>query len=84
MKFSVIRDGLKKRNINCTDMKSEEYDKILKKSKEFLAAEKGLGPYVGFGLSEIHGKPTIAIGEWSPEFVELIVCAKGAQKQQTP
>ena len=45
-------------------MDSEEYDRIMKGSKEYRAAEKGLGPYVGFGLSDIHGTLTIAIGKW--------------------
>ena len=40
----------------------EEYDRVLEKSKEFLVAQAGLGPYVGFGLSKLHGKLTIAIG----------------------
>ena len=43
-------------------MKNEEYDRILKKSKEYRAAELGLGPYVGFGLSDIHGTLTMVIG----------------------
>ena len=44
------------------DIKTEKYDRILKKSKEFMAAGYGLGPYVGFGLSNLHGILTIAIG----------------------
>ena len=43
-------------------MEHEEYDRIMKQSKEYLAAELGLGPYVGFGLSDIHGTLTVAIG----------------------
>ena len=46
-------------------MTNEEYDLILEKSKEFLAAKKGLGPYIGFGLSYIQGTLTMAIGKWS-------------------
>ena len=44
-------------------METEEYDQILGKSRDFLAAKAGLGPYVGFGLSEVHGTLTIAISE---------------------
>ena len=51
-------------------MQTDEYDKILGKSKEFLAAEEGVGPYVGFGLSNVHGTLTIAIGQWSFEFIK--------------
>ena len=43
----------------------EEYDQILKNSKEFQAAQKGLGPYVGFGLSNLHKRLTIAIGTFN-------------------
>ena len=42
--------------------KLEEYDRIMKQSKEYLAAQFGLGPYVGFGLSDIHGSLTMVIG----------------------
>ena len=43
-------------------MDFEEYGRTLKKSPEFLAAEIGLGPYIGFGLSDVHGTLTIAMG----------------------
>ena len=46
-----------------TEMAREEYDRIMRNSKEFLAAEKELGPYVNFGLSDVHGILTIAIGK---------------------
>ena len=63
MKFSVMSDrGHKRPFIMGTNIETEEYDHTLKKSKEFLAAEKGLGPYVEFGLSKIHGILSIAIG----------------------
>ena len=62
MKFSIIRDGGNTRNITCANMQTDEYDKIMGKSKEFLAAEEGVGPYVAFGLSNVHGTLTIAIG----------------------
>ena len=45
-----------------SDMDDDKYDRILAKSHEFLAAKKRLGPYIGFGLSDIHGSLTIAIG----------------------
>ena len=62
MKFSLIRnDGKQQKSIG-PDIENEEYDKILAKSKEFLAAKKGFGPYIGFGLSEVHGNLTMAIG----------------------
>ena len=44
-------------------MENEEYDRILTTSTEFRAAEKGLGPYEGFGLSDLHGTLTMAIGK---------------------
>ena len=43
-------------------MNNKDYDRILVHSKEFWAAKKGLGPYTGFGLSDINGTLTIAIG----------------------
>ena len=45
-------------------MENEEYDRIMNECNEFQVAEKGLGPYVGFGLSNLHGILTIAIGKW--------------------
>lgn len=45
-----------------SDMDTEEYDRNLDKSKEFWVAKEGLGPYVEFGLSDVHGALTIAIG----------------------
>ena len=62
VKFSVVRDGENEGNIIRPDIEPKEYDQNLKKSQEFLAAEKGLGPYVGFGLSDVHGTLTMAIG----------------------
>ena len=50
-------------------MTDEEYDRILKKSQEFEAAKWGFGPYIGFGLSYIQGRLTMAIGKWSFEIV---------------
>ena len=58
----MVRDDGNKRNIIGPDMNTEKYDRILEKSQEFLAAEKGLGPYVEFGLSNVHRALTIAIG----------------------
>ena len=45
-------------------MTRAKYNQIMKISKEYRAAEEGLGPYAGFGLSDIHGTLTMAIGEW--------------------
>ena len=53
-------------------MTNDEYDQILEKSKEFLAAKKGLGPYVSFGLSNIHDKLTLAIGYYLTTFLNLL------------
>ena len=61
MKFSVIRNDENQQMIYT----NEEYDQILEKSNEYLAATHGLGPYIGFGLSYIQKTLTIAIGQWS-------------------
>lgn len=41
------------------------YDNIISSSKEFKAAEKNLGPYLEFGVSNIFGNLHIAIGDLS-------------------
>ena len=41
---------------------TDEYDRIVEKSREYVVARLGLGPYVGFGLSNVHGTLTMAIG----------------------
>ena len=60
VKYSAIMTHQK---VSVTNMESEDYDRILAKSSEFLAAQMGLGPYVAFGLSYIHGTLTKATGE---------------------
>ena len=62
VKFAVVRDDGNQQNFDNLDTEPAEYDRILEKSMEFLAAEKGLGPYVEFGLTNVHGTLTAAIG----------------------
>ena len=58
-------------DITSLDIKSDVYDKILKKSTEFLAAQKSLGPYIRFGLSNLHGYLTLAIGKYLCDFLNF-------------
>ena len=60
VKYSVVESEI----IIGQVMTWTRYDRIMEKSNEYLAAEWGLGPYVRFGLSDIHGTLTMAIGEW--------------------
>ena len=58
MKYTVVEST----RLRVQDLNNEVYDRFLHESKEFLVAEMGLGPYVGFGISNLHGNLTIAIG----------------------
>ena len=57
-----MRDEGKQQNILGKNIDPAEYDRILQQSSEFLVGKKRLGPYAGFGLSNIHGTLTTAIG----------------------
>ena len=62
MKFSAIKNDGKQQKIIGPDIDTKEYDRILWESKEVWAANRGLGPYIGFGLSDVQGRLTMAIG----------------------
>ena len=46
----------------CFDIDDDIYNGVLFASAEFRVAQKGLGPYVGFGISSFFGGLTLAIG----------------------
>ena len=54
--------GVNYLDIGCSEIEDEIYDTILRTSEEFMAATKKLGPYIGFGLSNLFGTLTMAIG----------------------
>ena len=57
----IRNDGKQQKSIG-PDINNRKYDQILEKSNEYLAAKEGLGPYIGFGLSNVQGTLTMAIG----------------------
>ena len=66
MKYSPVSLDSDQGKIFSSGFNTAEYDRILEKSKEFLAALQGFGPFIGFGLSDIHQTLTIVIGEIHP------------------
>ena len=56
VKYSTVRMSLRY-------TEDREYERILARSQEYRVARKGLGPYVGFGLSDLNGTLTMAIGK---------------------
>ena len=58
----MTREDGSKWSVMGSNMNTDEYNRILAESPEFRVAKEGLRPYVAFGLSNIHGTLTIAIG----------------------